>query len=438
MSLIPLGDAELQEPDGVVQPEGAARHLEALRAAVVHRRGDLAEVRAELGAVDAAERRLQQASSALGAAEAEADARQQRASRLRQAQDRALTDWRDALTAWLDQVGEHRSTRGLGPVAAPDLLVDLGGRRQAVEAALADVAEEAITHHRDASAVLKATRRSQQAIADDAATELAELEARTLPDPPGQAWQRGDRGPVLAELVDFREDVEPAAKAGLEAALEASGLLGAEMVADGSLQVGPGALVVRPGATVPDPLSLLLTVTGSLDSSTDPEQVSRLLGCISLAPEDLEADEERTVVTTGGRFRVGVLVGEHAKAEAEHIGLAARRASLERLRAESRLRHDRALADLAAADRELEAGRAALAEARSIRAGLPSATALAQAMLAVELADSDAASSQLLAAERRVAMHQADDAHVESVEKSPPDRRQPGPARRCRRARDGR
>jgi hypothetical protein len=76
---------------------------------------------------------------------------------------------------------------------------------------------------------------------------VAELAAKRLPDPPVLAWQQRT-GRSFAELIDFAEHVEAAARAGLEAALEASGLLAAEVRDDGTLQLADGQLVAAPSS----------------------------------------------------------------------------------------------------------------------------------------------------------------------------------------------
>jgi hypothetical protein len=78
----------------------------------------------------------------------------------------------------------------------------------------------------------------------------------------------------------------------------------------------------------------------------------------------------------GREFRIGAVRGKHRKPEAEHIGIAARRAALERRRAEAAraLEEAEAVRDGLAAERD--AAQAALAEARSLRAAIPPARAL--------------------------------------------------------------
>ncbi len=64
----------------------------------------------------------------------------------------------------------------------------------------------------------------------------AELAKKQFPEPPILGWQQRTAR-CFAELIDFAGHTDTAARAGLEAALEASGLIAAEVHADGILQL---------------------------------------------------------------------------------------------------------------------------------------------------------------------------------------------------------
>ncbi|MFD5749555.1 TIGR02680 family protein [Streptomyces sp. NPDC127033] len=190
-----------------------------------------------------------------------------------------------------------------------------------------------------------------------AAEELAALETG------------GERGPVapytrtagvrdrslgapLWRLVDFHPHVTEADRAGLEAALEASGLLDAWVRPDGSAvaedghdvlldPVGPlGAAgldrVLRPAL---NPVDMGAAAVGE-------ETVARLLASIGLAGGggdrsgaiSGEGDGHDTWVGADGRFRVGALTGSWTKDRAQYVGEGAReqarRARIGELRAE--------------------------------------------------------------------------------------------------------
>lgn len=411
-------DALLTAPALALSDAGTRKRLEELRAAGIHRRSDLDEVRQELDAVDAAERRLVHCTETLEAATAEAERKRTVLTGLRQALDEALTAWRAALLAWVERLDGHRTASGLSKVATPDLGADLVGRRDTVAEALRQGAEESLSYHLEVVAALEAVRRAEQDTVDEREEALAALNAIVVPAPPSLRWQRADRGVVLAELVDFKEELDPADRVGIEAAMEAAGLLGAEVTAAGSLQLAEGGLVVRAGPAAEQPLSQLLVAAGAPGTDVDPGAVTRLLDTISIAPDQLDAAGMPTVVTVDGEFRIGVLRGRHQKNEAEHIGLTARRAALERQRGEARERFEQARVRLAATEAALVAGRERVAEARAIRAALPSSRALGQALLAADSAEQELAAARQVATERQRDRDLADEAHAEAVDKS--------------------
>ncbi|MEE1831044.1 TIGR02680 family protein [Streptomyces sp. SP17KL33] len=163
-----------------------------------------------------------------------------------------------------------------------------------------------------------------------------------------------DRGPgaPLWRLVDFRPHVTGTDRAGLEAALEASGLLDAWVRPDGSAVAADGHDVLL------DPVGLLggTGLDRALSPAVDPadagaaavgeETVARLLASIGLAAGDgdgsgeasWEAGGHDTWVCADGRFRVGVLTGSWAKDSAQYVGEGARelarRVRIAELRAE--------------------------------------------------------------------------------------------------------
>jgi len=408
---------DMAVPAEAVDDAGAIRRFEELRAAVVHRRGDVEEVRRELAAVDEAERRLRQASDAFDAALADADGKREAFAECRQTLDRAASAWRAHLGSWVRLLDEHRMASGLTPAVLLDLETGLVRRRDDIAEAMSLAADEAVAHHVEALAVLEARRRHEQAEVDERAAAVAALDAIVVPAPPAHRWQRPGREVVLAELIDFREEVNPEQQAGIEAAMEAAGLLGAEVTADGVL-VADGGLVVRAGPPADEPLSRLLTVTEALPEVVDAAAVTRLLDTISIEPAHLDGNLERTVVTVDGRFRTGMLRGRHHKAEAEHIGLTARRAALERQRVESRRRYDEAMAILGATAGEVAARGQLLADARAIRAGVPPARNVHDAVVAAEVAERDLTHAQELATHRQRDRNVADEVHAERAEKS--------------------
>nr|WP_248003248.1 TIGR02680 family protein [Streptomyces sp. RLB1-33] len=145
-------------------------------------------------------------------------------------------------------------------------------------------------------------------------------------------------GAPLWRLVDFRPHVTEAERAGLEAALEASGLLDAWVRPDGSAVAGDGHDVLldpasRPGAGGLD--RVLCPAVNHADvraAAVGEGTVERLLASIGLGgrsgerSQELswEADGNDTWVSTDGCFRVGALTGSWAKDIAQYVGEGAR------------------------------------------------------------------------------------------------------------------
>lgn len=165
--------------------------------------------------------------------------------------------------------------------------------------------------------------------------ERSRLEAGVDATPPHPhtrgADARGAReGAPLWQLVDFREEVTAAQRAGLEAALEAAGLLDAWVSPDGHLQAGDGVELLHDTQVLqrqPHALSLAgwLHADRPADSAVPAALVERLLSGIACTDDD-PADSEAWVAPDG-RFRLAALAGAWAKPAAVYIGHAARAAA---------------------------------------------------------------------------------------------------------------
>ncbi|HET9692171.1 MAG TPA: TIGR02680 family protein, partial [Acidimicrobiales bacterium] len=368
--------------------------LTALTAAATHRRGDIDEVRAALRVVAAAEAEVRAAEAADRLAGHAADAADaDLADRRRQRSD-AVAAWRDAVAAWY------------APGEPPDLTGDLLARRRDVADEMRAAADASIGEHQREVATLGAALDAATADAATARGRLDELEAATLPAPPSLPWQRTGRTKVFAEAVDFRPHLDDHERAGLEAAMEAAGLLAAEVTDDGALHTSDGTLVARADAPVAAPLSGLLT--------TDDPAVDAVLAGIST---DV-GSAATTVVTTDGRFRIGTLAGRHTKTAAAYVGLAARRQALEAARVAARAALADADAEVATRTAVLEAARAALAGAVDRRDRLPRLDDVEAAVAAATAAEGVAQRAATAAAEAHRTAIAADAAHADAVDKS--------------------
>jgi len=174
--------------------------------------------------------------------------------------------------------------------------------------------------------------------------ERGEHAAPPAPYTRGDGLRAGRPGAPLWQLVEFSDDLEDDARAGLEAALEASGVLDAWVTPDGAL-LEPGTLdtVVLTGAPRDDHLGRALRPAVDRDdaraAAVPDDTVAAVLAGIGLGPGTGD-----TWVATDGRFRIGAVEGGWTKPAAAYVGHgareAARRARLDEV--------DRELGELAA------------------------------------------------------------------------------------------
>lgn len=186
--------------------------------------------------------------------------------------------------------------------------------------------------------------------ADGLRQELTALEAggRRPPQPP-RTRTPGLRerltGAPLWRLVDFENGLPEGERAGLEAALEASGMLdawvlpsGAVLTADShEVLLAPAGAPVR-GASLAHLLRPAVDQADAGAAAVGEETVARLLAAIGAGREAGAVDggaggeagpgdEAGTWAAVDGRFRIGALTGRWAKVTAEYIGEGAREAA---------------------------------------------------------------------------------------------------------------
>ncbi|MFE3197686.1 TIGR02680 family protein [Embleya sp. NPDC059237] len=230
----------------------------------------------------------------------------------------------DELTVWADTLAGPDPVRVATDAAARERHAVLAAQAAAVAGELRDVDGQA--------GRLRA--------------ELADLRAGGT-RPPRPPYTRDDTtrtarpGAPLWRLVDFTDAVPDGAdRAGLEAALEASGLLDAWVDPDGTAtSVGTGELLVRPGPPVAGPtlgdvLSPAVDRADERAAAVPDAMVGRLLAAIGWGPDSAAA----TRVAADGTFTLGVLTGRWTKPNAEYLGAGARerarRARIEAVAAE--------------------------------------------------------------------------------------------------------
>lgn len=249
------------------------------------------------------------------------------------------------LDAWQSHLAGLR-TLSLGDAeAARDALedwIDSGEGSNPLRAAL----EQAARTREQALAQTEADLRQQQrTVADEQARLRGEHEAlargddRVPPPPPTRAPDsRLDRpGAPLWQLVDFTEDTPADQRAGLEAALQASGLLDAWVTPAGEV-LNPAThdlmLVARApvaGDSVRRYLRTSIPAQGAA-AAVSAQTLTDLLDSIHAGDDD--AAQAEAWVSPLGRFRVGPVQGAWLKPQAEFIGHAAREAARQQRLAE--------------------------------------------------------------------------------------------------------
>ncbi|MEW1960699.1 TIGR02680 family protein [Kineococcus sp. NPDC059986] len=160
------------------------------------------------------------------------------------------------------------------------------------------------------------------------AAERSRLQAGEDAEPPLPPTRTADRtgrpGAPLWRVVDFAPDLSAADRAGLEAALQASGLLDA-WVFPGDEAAPDGDVVVRPGQPVDGP-SLLDVLRPALDGN-DVAPLTEETVRAALAAVAWDRVDASSAVAPDGTFRLGVLAGRWSVPEARFIGRSAREAA---------------------------------------------------------------------------------------------------------------
>ncbi len=258
-----------------------------------------------------------------------AAARREAADNLVEGESRALLD------AWHDHFDSLRQ------LAVPDVpaltealalwLSNLQGEnpaRVALQTAQQLASERLARRHSE----LTADRAKVEAEKSDLEAECERLERgeEGMPaEPPFRAPEAriGRPGAPLWQLVDFRDEIGEEQRAGLEAALEASGMLDAWVAPDGRVHTADGGQLILDTQLVQRPnrdatLAAWLQPSGSI---VDHKIIAAVLRGMACTAADDGAHE--TWVCPDGRFRIGALAGAWVKPVATYIGYSARAAA---------------------------------------------------------------------------------------------------------------
>ena len=384
LSGLALPDGPRTERDTEAARRAMAEAADRRAAAVAHMTG-LAEV------VVTAEEDVKQARKRLSERESEADAAAEvLASAARQREMVAA----EHISEWRAQAG--RADRLALPgfrLADPD---EIGLAGWAETLAGAHPAERALREAAAAAhrSLADAAARAEGALAQ-ARAELGELEAErdrlesgeiarpSVPYTRDSAARDERAGAALWQVTDFAPGLAEAERAGLEAALEASGLLDAWITPGGELlEAGTHDVIVVAGAAAADSLAgVLLPVIDAADPQARTLTADVVRGVL--------VGVSRTETTDGpymscsGRWRLGPLYGQWSKDRACFIGHAAREDARRRRLAELA----RLIATAAQRVAEAESAAAALAAQQGalndLVADAPSDTALREAQAVV-------------------------------------------------------
>jgi len=333
----PLADGEILSHQEASSWQATQQQLRVLAA---RRREHLCLLRRRLGEVEDALRQKQQAQDQRDArAEEFEDAAARRLSA-----DEAVEQQGDALAAaWQRHFEGLEQLRPADPDGALAALAEwvaapagenparsaLVAAQQFASDRFAGRANAHNQHDKELNGEREALRAERQRL------ELGEDAAPPPPHYRAGAARLERAGAPLWQLLEFREDIPASRHAGLEAALEASGLLDAWVAPDGRLQDADGvspwhdtALVARQRQAA----SLADWLMPAENPAVPAPVVAALLE--SIACGDAEPPQAEAWIAPDGRFRIGPLAGAWNKPSASYIGYAARAAARQRRLAE--------------------------------------------------------------------------------------------------------
>ncbi|MFF9147512.1 TIGR02680 family protein [Streptomyces sp. NPDC014861] len=339
--------------------DAAPRARRLLRGAVTARREQVARV---TEAIDDHARAVRDRR----AAEEHLDDARTRLAEARVHRDEAAGAWDDAVTAqgerllaWADGCAELR----LGD--ADELVAraaDEAGVRTLVDAAARPLDQEVAAARAEVRTARQA-RGEERSVLEKRMRDLShETDLPPSPPPTRTTVRTPMAGAPLWRLVTFREGVPLPVQAGVEAALEASGLLDAWVGASEGITLPGHDTRVEAALATPVPSSSLLDVLRPEEDIPVPADiVTRVLGGIAYGT--VLPGGHAAAVSADGGWRLAPATGTWEKPEPAHIGTVARERARQRGIAElgDRLREtDAALAALDDRLRELDARTARL------------------------------------------------------------------------------
>ncbi|MCW2888826.1 MAG: hypothetical protein JWL58_5688 [Streptosporangiaceae bacterium] len=164
------------------------------------------------------------------------------------------------------------------------------------------------------------------------ALESGELRLPPVPHTREAGVRDGRPGAPLWQVVDFAGDLPAADRAGLEAALEASGLLDAWLAPDGRL-LDPSTHDTLLTGMHPAGRNLTTLLRPAIDPD-DPQAAALTPGTVAGVLAGIGLEDGSAWVARDGRWRLGPLHGSWAKPAAEYLGHGAREEARRRRLAE--------------------------------------------------------------------------------------------------------
>ncbi|GIF26687.1 uncharacterized protein (TIGR02680 family) [Actinoplanes tereljensis] len=211
-------------------------------------------------------------------------------------------------------------------LADDPLSAETPGEIRAAAEAAAEPLRSAAQTQRDG--LLSERARAQDEL-DSVRAEHARWTSMTDPSPPPARFREPGAverpGVPLYRLIDFADHLDEGQRAGLEAALESSGLLDGLVTPEGTLlSAADGDVILRAG---PSPVSSLAAALVAVPGAA---HVTPLLRGIGLGAQD----DATSWVGLDGGWRLGVAYGSWKKAAAEYVGATNREALRRRRLAE--------------------------------------------------------------------------------------------------------
>ncbi|NEV64198.1 TIGR02680 family protein [Thiorhodococcus minor] len=356
--------APLELPDGGPAPRSGAdpaidRAAEATQAQVQRRTHAIAQARRLIRALQEAEQRegrdRERREEAIKAMEQLDQARARAADALDEEGATLVSALRHALET-------NRELRQEDPEALLAELQDwcqsLSGENPAQHALLQsyNAARDAL---RSAKEAVERTRAEAQAAVTALEEERSRIEQGELAEPPipytrSPEARQDLAGAPLWQLVDFEDGLSATERAGLEAALESSGLLDAWVIPDGTLwndttwdrMLRPSTAVAR---NLLDVLRIAIDPKDAAASRVEPQTLAGILSCIGWGEQAHSA-----WVDAEGRWRLGPASGAWGKSEPAYIGHAAREAARRRRLGEIAEALEELQAQIQALDEDIE------------------------------------------------------------------------------------